>query len=134
MPEEVIFSRLTTSGDFATALEEGTIESFVRDELANAALQTALSYALTPIFDEIRRSIGLDEFAIIYELNRPFEMRAGKYLLKNLYGSLRVSINERGDLRQVVRLSYQVSRWFAVGAQYDSEDDTRVTVEYQLGN
>lgn len=134
LPEEVIFSRLTTSGDFATALEEGTIESFVRDELANAALQTALSYALTPIFDEIRRSIGLDEFAIIYELNRPFEMRAGKYLLKNLYGSLRVSINERGDLRQVVRLSYQVSRWFAVGAQYDSEDDTRVTVEYQLGN
>ncbi len=73
------------------------------------ALQTALSYALTPVFDELRKAFGLDVFTIRYEIDRPLEIQASKYLLKHLYVTLFVEVGGPTGTKQTVKVDYELN-------------------------
>ncbi len=130
LAEERIFAMLSRKAEFAAALESGTMQSFLKQELANAALQTALSYALTPVFDELRKAFGLDVFTIRYEIDRPLEIQASKYLLKHLYVTLFVEVGGPTGTKQTVKVDYELPAGFRFGVQVDTDSDFRFTTEY----
>ena len=131
LPEEEIFARLSNRSDFALALQKGSLQSLLKEELANAALQTALVYTFAPLFEELRRAVGLDELTVRYELNRPLEMRVGKYLVRGLFLGANVTVTERGESRQVWRVRYDIAGGARTGLEVDSRGEYRVTVEHQ---
>ena len=130
LAEERIFAMLSRKAEFASALESGEIKGFLRQELTNAALQTALSYALTPVFDELRQALGLDVFTIRYELDRPLEIQASKYLLKRLLVTLFVEVGGPEGTKQTVKVDYEVAGGFRFGVQVDTDQEFRMTGEY----
>lgn len=130
LAEERIFAMLSRKAEFASALESGEIKDFFKQELTNAALQTALSYALTPVFDELRQVLGLDVFTIRYELDRPLEIQASKYLIKKLLVTLFVEVGGPEGTKQTVKVDYEVAGGFRFGVQVDTDQEFRTTGEY----
>lgn len=130
LAEERIFAMLSRKAEFASALESGELKDFLKQELANAALQTALSYALTPVFDELRQVLGLDVFTIRYELDRPLEIQASKYLLKRMLVTLFVEVGGAEGTKQTVKVDYEVAGGFRFGVQVDTDQEFRMTGEY----
>jgi len=130
LAEERIFAMLSRKAEFAAALESGEVKNFFQQELTNAALQTALSYALTPVFDELRQVLGLDVFTIRYEFDRPLEIQASKYLLKRMLVTLFVEVGGPAGTKQTVKVDYEVAGGFRFGVQVDTDSEFRITGEY----
>ncbi|MCC7492340.1 MAG: translocation/assembly module TamB domain-containing protein [Fimbriimonadaceae bacterium] len=129
LPEERIFAMLSRKAEFATALTSGKMQAFLRQELANAAVQTALSYALTPVFNELRELLGLDVLTVRYELDRPLEVQVSKQIVKRLFLTFFVEVGGASGSKQTVKVDYDVGRGVRVGAEFDSDRDFRITAE-----
>jgi autotransporter translocation and assembly factor TamB len=82
------------------------------------------------VFEELRQAFGLDELLVRFELNRPLEVRVGKYLVRNLFLGFTMTVGEGTQTRQVIKLTYDIVGGVRVGTQVDNEGEFRVTTEY----
>lgn len=133
LPEQELLSRLTTKSEFAEAVAKGSIDELVKKEAADLAFGQAISY-FAPVFAEIAKAFGLDEFILRYQMNQPIEMNLGKYVVRNLFIGMTMVVGERGENRQTFRVRYDMRPWpLRFGGTVDSRSDFGVTTEWQKG-
>ena len=130
LPEQEIFANLSRRKDFSNALEQGNLQTFLKQELTNAALQTAWAYTVAPLVDEFRQAIGLDVLTLRIELDRPLELQVGKYLLRKLFVTMLVEVGGPTGTKQTFKVDYELPGGFKVGAQIDTDQEFRTTAEY----
>lgn len=98
LPREQILSALARQAGVAQLLE-GDLEGALRAELSNALFG--------PFNRALAQALGLEEFRIAFDFERPLQLRIGKLLVSNLYVTL---TSEFGSTpRHVWALEYRFS-------------------------
>ncbi|MBM3473134.1 MAG: hypothetical protein FJX75_07710 [Armatimonadetes bacterium] len=102
----------------------------IDDMLANAVASRMFHGVLAPLQQELRETLGLEQFDITVGVNQPVELRVGKYLVKNLLVSYRRTAggpDEEYDLR----VSYQVKGRYETSWHSDERRRSEFAVQYQ---
>jgi hypothetical protein len=141
MEEDLILEELSLSGEFRRALQSDTIEAFMQKEVAKTAVQAVLNVALEPVLEQVRRAFNLTTLTVEWDLKGNVVTNASQDLVRNLEWALTVTVNDKGQTYQAVRLNYDVGAAVrgrkgqrsraTVTAQIDSLGDYRVTTQYQ---
>ncbi|MDR7485870.1 MAG: translocation/assembly module TamB domain-containing protein [Armatimonadota bacterium] len=122
LPREEIV-RLLGSQAGITGLMTGDINAALRAELSRRLLG--------PVTGAVARALGLSEFAIDYDFERPLGLRIGKRLLSNLYLTARSIAAYQGEAgRWLWSLEYRFARGWQLALQADTLGHRQAVVWY----
>ncbi|MBI2298788.1 MAG: translocation/assembly module TamB domain-containing protein, partial [Armatimonadetes bacterium] len=130
LPQDEILARLTGRREFQRAMEEGKVQDFLRREITSAGIQAAWETAVGPAVEGLRRGLGLDQFQIRVESDRPVHIQAGKWLVKHLFVSYAIDVQGNRGTTQSLRVDYELAGGVTVGVQLSSEPEVRGSAEY----
>jgi len=123
-----VLAALARREEFAQALEQGQLETFLRSELTGVAVKTAFDWAFQDLQEQIAAAFGLEEFRLHYQLEQPLEVQVGRHMVDRVYLTYRAQVGGQGEYQ--FKIDYEIDENLRVGASTNERSEVQGNVEY----